>query len=77
MSLQKKPKILIINTVATRRNGITGVIFNYLRAAEGEDLQMDLLSLNSPDSFYVKKRKVRRQGHRYITTVEKVAKLLV
>ena len=57
MSLQKKPKILIINTVAKRRNGITGVIFNYLRAAEGEDLQMDLLSLNSPDSFYVKKEK--------------------
>ena len=47
-------KILVINTVPTERNGITGVIFNYLNAIERGGLRMDLLSLNEPNSVYIK-----------------------
>ena len=45
-------KILLINTVPTEQNGITGVIFNYLKAIDAKDITFDLLSLNTPSSQY-------------------------
>ena len=45
-------KILLINTVPTEQNGITGVIFNYLKAIDAKDITFDLLSLNTPLSQY-------------------------
>lgn len=45
-------RILLINTVPTEQNGITGVIFNYLRALNAKDLVFDLLSLNNPARQY-------------------------
>lgn len=46
-------KILIINTVPTEQNGITGVIFNYLKAIDAKDITFDLLSPNTPSSRYI------------------------
>lgn len=45
-------KILLINTVPTEQNGITGVIFNYLKAMDVKNITFDLLSLNTPSSLY-------------------------
>ena len=45
-------KILLINTVPTEQNGITGVIFNYLKAIDVKNITFDLLSLNTPSSMY-------------------------
>ena len=45
-------KILLINTVPTEQNGITGVIFNYLKAMDSSEISFDLLSLNTPSSQY-------------------------
>ena len=47
-------KILIINTVATIKNGITNVIFNYLNAINDSEITFDLLCINKPDSYFVK-----------------------
>lgn len=44
--------ILLINTVPTEQNGITGVIFNYLKAMDAQNITFDLLSLNTPSSLY-------------------------
>ena len=53
-------KILEINTVRTGKNGITNVIFNYLRAMDTEGIQMDLVSINQPDEYYIKE--IERRG---------------
>lgn len=45
-------RILLINTVPTEQNGITGVIFNYLKAIYAKEITFDLLSLNTPSSQY-------------------------
>lgn len=45
-------KILLINTVPTEQNGITGVIFNYLKAIDIKNITFDLLSLNTPSNLY-------------------------
>lgn len=45
-------KILLINTTPTGQNGITGVIFNYLKAFEKGDIIFDLLSMNIPERSY-------------------------
>lgn len=45
-------KILLINTVPTEQNGITGVIFNYLKAIDANGMTFDLLSLNNPERLY-------------------------
>ena len=45
-------KILLINTVPTELNGITGVIFNYLKAMDAKNITFDLLSLNNPSGMY-------------------------
>lgn len=58
-------KVLIVNTVPTGRNGITNVIFNYLRAADRTALQMDLVSMNKPDDIYVNKIEAQG-GHVYV-----------
>lgn len=47
-------RILIINTVATIKNGITNVIFNYLNAINDSEIIFDLLCINKPDSYFVK-----------------------
>lgn len=44
--------ILLINTVPTEQNGITGVIFNYLKAMDAKNITFDLVSLNTPLSLY-------------------------
>lgn len=46
-------KVLVVNTVPTERNGITGVIMNYLKACRESELTFDLLSINKPDIKYV------------------------
>lgn len=48
----KTMKILVINTVPTDKNGITNVIFNYLKAM-GNDVAFDYVAINNPDAFYV------------------------
>lgn len=53
-------RILLINTVPTEKNGITNVMFNYLRAMNTEWLTLDLVSLNKPDDFYI--QQVERKG---------------
>lgn len=46
-------KVLIVNTVSTERNGVTNVIFNYYRTMGISDIQMDLVVINQPDSYYM------------------------
>lgn len=46
-------RILLINTVPTEKNGITNVIFNYLRAIDCDKETFDLVSPNQPDDYYV------------------------
>ena len=46
-------RILLINTVPTEKNGVTNVIFNYLKAMKVAGLTFDLVSLNQPDDYYV------------------------
>ena len=53
-------KILLINTVPTDKNGITNVLFNYIRAMDTVEIQMDLVSINQPDEYYVKE--VEKKG---------------
>lgn len=60
-----KMKILLVNTVATDKNGITMVIFNYLKAMETSDITLDLVSLNNPDKSYVDEVE-RKGGHVYV-----------
>ena len=53
-------KILLINTVPTEKNGITNVMFNYLRAMNNQGITIDLVSLNKPDDFYM--QQIERKG---------------
>ena len=46
-------KILLINTVPTRTNGITNVIFNFIRASDSKKIQYDYVSINKMDSIYI------------------------
>ncbi len=55
-------KILLVNTVPTDKNGITNVLFNYLRAMDTKGMQIDLVSLNQPDDAYIKE--VEKKGGR-------------
>ena len=52
-------KILVINTVPTDKNGITNVIFNYLKAM-GNDVDFDYVAINNPNAFYVNFLKEKR-----------------
>ena len=52
-------KILLINTVVTDKNGITNVLFNYLRAMDTDGMQFDLVSINQPDEYYIKAVEMR------------------
>ena len=45
-------KMLVINTVPTDKNGITNVIFNYLKAM-GNDVAFDDVANNHPYAFYI------------------------
>lgn len=58
-------KILLINTVPTGKNGITNVLFNYLRAMDTADMQMDLVAINQPDDYYVNEVE-KKGGHVYV-----------
>lgn len=53
-------RILLINTVPTEKNGITNVMFNYLRAMNTDEMVFDFVSLNQPDDYYV--HEVERKG---------------
>lgn len=55
-------RILLINTVPIGKNGITNVIFNYLRAMNTNEITFDFVSLNQPDDFYV--HEVEKKGGR-------------
>ena len=46
-------KVLVVNTNLTDKNGVAGVIFNYLQAINKDNLQMDLVSINYPDQLYI------------------------
>lgn len=58
-------RILLVNTVPTDKNGITMVIFNYLKAMDTSDITLDLVSLNEPEHTYVKEVELRG-GHVYV-----------
>lgn len=45
-------KILVINTVEFKLNGITSVIMNYYRKMDKSDLQMDFITINKIDDSY-------------------------
>lgn len=47
-------KILIINTVLTGKNGITNVIFNFLRNIDRKEMTFDYLSINEPEASFRK-----------------------
>ena len=47
-------KVLLINSVPTDKNGITNVMFNYLRGMDTEGMTIDFLSTNDPEQMYVK-----------------------
>ena len=47
-------KILLINTVPTESNGITHVLFNYLKAIDIFGMTFDLLAINQLEAHYVK-----------------------
>lgn len=58
-------KVLIVNTVPTGKNGITNVIFNYLRVADGCELTMDMVSMNEPEDIYTNRIEAQG-GHIYV-----------
>lgn len=60
ITLQNIMKILIIPTNKIHRNGVTNVIFNYLKALPLEDMQIDIVSVNDPEQQY--KEEVSRHG---------------
>lgn len=45
-------KILVVNTVATAKNGITNVIFNYINAIKNKSIVFDLVAINDVDAVY-------------------------
>ena len=47
-------KVLVINTVTTRRNGITNVIFNLLEHQHDKSIVFDFMAINEADHKYVK-----------------------
>ena len=55
-------KILLINTVPTEKNGITNVIFNYLRNIDRKEMTFDYLSINEPETSY--REEVEKSGGR-------------
>ena len=46
-------KVLMINTVSTARNGVTGVICNLHAAMDKRDMTVDLLAINQPEEMYL------------------------
>lgn len=45
-------KILMVNTVATEKNGITNVIMNIVSNINDEGVKVDLISINKPATLY-------------------------
>lgn len=45
-------KILVINTVRFKLNGISAVIKNYYRAMDRENIKMDFLAIDDPSKEY-------------------------
>ena len=45
-------KILVINTVRFKLNGISAVIKNYYRAMDKENIKMDFLAIDDPSEEY-------------------------
>lgn len=46
-------RVLMVNTVRTRRNGITNVIFNLIRSIDETQITIDLLAIEKPDQSYI------------------------
>lgn len=53
-------KILLVSTVPVCKNGITNVIYNYIKAMNCEGIRFDLVANNFPDSIY--KELVKSKG---------------
>ena len=53
-------RILIIPTNKVYRNGVTNVIFNYLKALPLDGMQIDIVSINDPEAQY--KEEIQRHG---------------
>ena len=53
-------RILIIPTNKVYRNGVTNVIFNYLKALPLDGMQIDIVSINDSEPQY--KEEVQRHG---------------
>lgn len=49
MVKRNKPKLLMINTVSTERNGITNVIFNLISAFDKNKIEIGYVAINNPD----------------------------
>ena len=55
-------KILLINTIPTEKNGMTNVIYNYLRNLDRTEMTFDYLSINEPETSY--REEVEKLGGR-------------
>lgn len=53
-------KILLISTVKTGKDGITNVIFNYLRAIDTNQIEFNYLSINQPELSYINELEKRK-----------------
>lgn len=66
-------KVLMINTVNTERNGITAVIFNYIRVLKNFGVVFDLVSINEPTSNYV--REIEKTGGRLFVLNRRMSRM--
>lgn len=85
MNYHKKIKVLFVNTVKTRNNGITNVIFNLLDGMTDSNLEIGYVSKDIPENRYsqllqkmgISSYILRRDIHRpisYIYNLYKIAK---
>lgn len=78
-------KVLMVNTVPTERNGITGVMFNFIEAFQKGAVELGYVAINAPDEsfrrrledagvrLYVLPREIKHPI-RYIRNLAKVAR---
>ena len=67
-------KVLMVNTVVTDPNGIAQVIFNINDYIDHSNLQIDLVSINDPDSRYYEK--IQKYGGRIFVVKRSVSHAL-
>ena len=63
-------RILIINTSLTGKNGISNVIFNYLRVVDHNVITFDYITKKEPEKFYIEEVE-RYGGHVYVLPRDK------